>query len=195
MWQLFKPKTYLPALFWLRLFGLSLLLIISLNNCGTNTQSPVYPINSIIAVGSPAIVNVEPIVPTDAHAAPSFKISYYVTNQENEFIGYNLYISQSAQSSEAIQIGAAGLPYFPNGIEPTFRHLTSEVSTAAQNLKTQTVANFKAAPSPQPFQYCRTYYFALRAVVRNGQVSAPGPQISSCLTDAFYCPTASDCDK
>ncbi|MBW7859379.1 MAG: hypothetical protein H3C43_14060, partial [Leptonema sp. (in: Bacteria)] len=103
---------------------LSWLLALALIQCGTNTESPVYPINSIVAVGSPAIVNVEPMIPTDPNAAPSFKISYYVTNQEKEFIGYNLYISQSAQSSEAIQIGSVGSPYLPNGIEPTFRHYT-----------------------------------------------------------------------
>jgi hypothetical protein len=168
--------------------------VLSVTACGTNTDSPVFPIYSVVAIGSPAIVNLEPVISTDPDVAPAFKIYYYVTNQEDEFIGYNLYISQAFLSSESIIAGSAGAPYLPDGVDPTFRHSKSEASTASANLKNHIVANFKAAPSPEAFQYCRVYYFALRAVVSNGQFSQPGPQLSSCLTDTNFCPTSNDCN-
>lgn len=162
-----------------------------LAGCGTNTDSPVYPISSLLAIGAPTLVNVEP-VPSDV-GAPAFKVSYYVTNQEDEFIGYNLYVSKTVLSSEAIITGAAGSPYLPDGIDPTFRHTKDEASTLSTDLKTQTVAYFKPPPSPEHFQYCRVYYFAMRAVLLNGQYSQPGPQLSACLT-ALTCPTINDCN-
>ena len=176
----------------LALHVFSLSLVFGIFSCGTNTDSPVYPISSILSIGSPTLVNIEPV--STVGEAPYFKVSYFVTNTEDEFIGYNLYISQTYLSTESIITGAAGAAYLPLGIDPTFRHTKSDASTLSSKLKTEPVMNFKAPPSPEPFQFCRTYYFALRAVLLNGQYSQPGPQLSACLTDAVFCPTRNDCN-
>jgi hypothetical protein len=148
----------------------------------------------MVSIGAPTLINVEPVIPADPDAPPYFRVSYYVTNQENEFIGYNLYISKFLLSSEAIITGRAGAPYLPDGLDPTFRHTKDEASTLSTNLKTQSVPYFRPPPAPEHFQYCRTYYFTMRAVLRNGQYSQPGPQLSSCLTDANFCPTINQCN-
>jgi hypothetical protein len=165
-----------------------------LAGCGVNTDSPVYPISSLLAIGAPTLVNLEPVASTDPDVAPYFKVSYFVTNQEDEFIGYNLYVSKVLLSSEAIITGTAGSPYLPDGLDPTFRHTKDEASTLSTDLKTETISYFKPPPSPESFQYCRVYYFALRAVLLNGQYSQPGPQLSACITDANFCPTTNDCN-
>lgn len=159
-----------------------------LSACGTNTASPVYPIFTLVSVGTPAIVDLVPVTTVDP---PQFKVSFYVTNREPEFIGYNLYMTQTYTAPDS---GLAGKPYLPDGIEPSFAYSAADASTLAANLKTQTITGPKAAPSPVFFLYCRRYYFTLRAVLRNGTTSTASPQVSGCLLDSTFCPTAASCE-
>lgn len=164
--------------------------------CGTNLNTPVFPIYSILSVGSPAIVNVIPveIITSTNKIRIEFDIQYYVTNLEDEFVGYNLYISTSSISPDLIQAGIGINAYLPNGREPTYFHSKEEASTQSTNLKTQRVPNLKPAPSEIPFQLCERYYFRLKAVLRNGITSAPGPEISSCaISSQVICPANSPC--
>lgn len=158
-----------------------------LSSCGTNTTSPVYPIYTLLSVGSPAIVDLTPVTTVDP---PQFKLSFYVTNQEEEFIGYNLYITQSYSSTDNT---ATTKPYLPDGLEPSFSYTKADASTLAANLKTQTITAFSPPPSPVFFQYCTYYYFRMRAVLRNGTTSTASPQASGCLLDLNYCPTTANC--
>lgn len=169
--------------------------VLGLTGCGVNTDTPVYPIYSILSVGTPAIINAASITqvePIPTPTPPEFKISFYVTNQEDEFIGYNLYITENYVSGDAFAT-LIGQPYLPNGVEPSFPYTKSDASTKAADLKTQTIVAFKPPPSPTPFYYCRYYYFALRALLRNGATSPSSPQVSSCILDPNYCPTTADC--
>ncbi len=164
--------------------------------CGTNTNVPVFPIYSFFPVGSPAIVDVKPveIITQDNRIRIEFDIFYYVTNQEDEFIGYNLYISTSSISPNLVQAGIGISPYLPSGYEPTFFHTKEEASTESINLKQKRIPNLKPAPSEIPFQLCEKYYFRLKAVLRNGIESSPGPEISSCaFSTQVQCPMNTPC--
>lgn len=162
--------------------------------CGTNTSTPVYPLLATLStVGVPAIISVTPV---EVAALPpnvkiEFDLKYYITNQEKEFIGYNLYISTTDTSS----LVASGKPYLPDGIEPSFPHVGATPSTAPADLITKRITDFKPAPSPIPFRICELYYFSLQAVTRNGIKSIPGNRVTACAsTQPSLCPVGTGCN-
>ena len=163
--------------------------------CGTNTDQPVYPLLAVVTPpGTPSITSVTPIQVTsdslDSYEI-QFDISYYVTNTEQDFQGYNLYVSASSQPSD-LPIG--GSPYLPEGVSPSFAHDPSEANTSSEGLITRRVEYAKAPPSPVSFQLCQMYYFRLSAVSREGTESALGPQMSGCATvTPWLCPADSVC--
>lgn len=172
------------------------LFFIFLLQCGTNTNVPVYPIYNLIPIGSTAIVDIQPIeIPlTENKIRIEFDIYYYVTNTEDEFIGYNLYISSSSISPDLAQAGIGINPYLPSGYEPTFYHTKEEASTLSKDIKKKRIPNLKPAPSEIPFQICERYFFRLKAVLRNGISAIPSPEISSCAVPKnLQCPTGSPC--
>jgi hypothetical protein len=178
-----------------RIFKILFIIIIFIS-CGTNQNLPVFPIYSLLPVGSPAIVDVKPveIITSDNKIRIEFDIFYYVTNKEDEFIGYNLYISTSSISPDLIQAGIGIKPYLPNGYAPTFFHTKEEASTESNNIVKQHIPNLKPPPSEIPFQLCEKYFFRLKAVLRNGIESSPGPEISSCATSSrVICPSNTPC--
>ncbi len=165
-------------------------------HCGTNTHIPVFSIYNLFSVGSTSIVDIKPIEvqTSDNKIRIEFDIYYYVTNKEDEFIGYNLYINTSSISPQFAQAGIGISPYLPNGIEPTFFHTKEEASTLSKDLKQKRIPNLKPAPSEIPFYICERYYFRLKAVLRNGIQSLPSPEISSCAVPKdFLCPVESPC--
>lgn len=172
------------------------LIFLLLISCGTNTNVPVYPIYNLFSVGSTTIVDIKPIEiqTNDNKIRIEFDIYYYVTNREDEFIGYNLYINTSSISPDLAQAGIGINPYLPNGFEPTFLHSKEEASTLSKDLKQKRIPNLKPAPSEIPFQICERYYFRLKAVLRNGVQSLPSTEISSCaVSKNLVCPTESPC--
>ena len=181
---------------------LTVLLLSSLPGCGTNTDRPVYSIFSILSVAAPAIVDVAPVdISEGLLGTPGFKlrygfdVKYYVTNQEPEFIGYNLYITTTSLSTEAILSGIGTDPYLPAGYEPSFYHSPSEADTSSSALITRRISAVKAPPGEVPFQVCEKYFFRLQAVLLTGIESAPGPEISGCaFYDSTLCPTDSSCN-
>lgn len=174
---------------------LFLFLIFALK-CGTNTNVPVFPIYNLVPIASTSIVDIQPIeIQTNENKIRiEFDIYYYVTNTEDEFIGYNLYISSSSISPDLAQAGIGINPYLPYGYEPTFSHTKEEASVLSKDLKKQRIPNLKPAPSEIPFQICERYYFRLKAVLRNGIPSIPSPEISSCaVSKNLQCPANSPC--
>ncbi|MCS7204833.1 MAG: hypothetical protein NZ853_03975 [Leptospiraceae bacterium] len=163
--------------------------------CGTNTSTPVFPIYTFYPVNSPAIVDVKPVeIQQNNQIRIEFDIYYYVTNTEDEFVGYNLYISTSTISPDLIQAGIGISPYLPQGYEPTFFHTKDEVSVESSKIQKKRVPNLKPHPSEIPFQICERYYFRLRAVLRTGILSSPGPEISACAKSSFLpCPKETAC--
>ena len=166
--------------------------------CGTNTDQPVYPLYSIISpVAPPAITSVRPVAaPTvDNPLRYEFDVSYFVTNREDNFIGYNLYISSSVVPATGVYIGISGKPYLETGIAPSFAHTENEFSTKSGDLKTRRVKYSSPAPSPISFQYCENYYFLMTALVDNGIESNASPQVLVCAaTDAALCPKGTTCN-
>lgn len=175
-----------------------LLLLIAQTACGTNTDTPAYPLYSIVSpVSAPAITGVTPVSsPTAANPLRfEFDVNYYISNKEETFLGYNLYITSSAVAAESTFTGVVGDPYLEDGIEPSFRHTGTTASTHSTALQTQRVENYTPAPSPQSFQYCEVYYFRLTAVVYNGTQSNASPQVEACAAgSAIACPVGTPCN-
>jgi hypothetical protein len=169
--------------------------ILFFSYCGTNTKNPVYPLLTVVnPVAPPTIVSVTPVQITtpSLEIKIEFDLDYYVTNQEPEFIGYNLYISTASTSTQS-NMGAS--LYLPNGNEPSFPHQGDSPSTASTDLITQRVTNLKPPPSPIAFTLCEKYYFRMQAVTRNGVYSAPGNQVAACaIADVNQCPKGSICN-
>lgn len=166
--------------------------------CGTNTEEPVLPVYLIFsAVGAPALVSVTPIEtqPAAASLRYEFDVRYFVTNTEDGFVGYNLYIDSSQTSAQAAILGITGDPFLPAGVAPSFNHATTNASTVNADLQTQRVSNFKAAPAPESFQACELYFFRISAVTRNSIESSPSAQIQQCAAlDSGLCPKGSPCN-
>lgn len=169
-----------------------LVLFAGFASCGTNTDDPVYPILAFIQpIGAPAITSVsaQEKITDDLDYRIEFDVNYYVTNTEDEFIGYNLYINAAATSPEERNPGE---PYMPSGLEPTFPHSSGEADTTT--LMTQRVSYKKAPPDLIPFYTCEKYYFQLTALMRNGQQSNPSAQMEGCATvTPSLCPIDSPC--
>ena len=179
--------------------GLALLVLTSgLARCGTNTEEPVLPSYLIFSlVSAPALVSVT-AVETQDPGDPlqyEFDVRYYVTNQEDGFVGYNLYVDSSQTSAQAAVLGISGTPYLPTGIAPSFDHSESVASTANADIVTQRVQNFRAPPAPESFQSCELYFFRITAVTRNAIESNPSAQIQQCaaLIPAL-CPKGGPCN-
>ncbi len=182
-------KRSLPAAFCLALFAAT---------CGTNTEEPVFPVFLIFSpVAPPALVSVAAVETQNAGEALryEFDVSYYVTNSEDGFLGYNLYLSSSATAAEAAILGIGGEPYLETGIKPSFSHAGENPSTAAVDLQTQRVQNFRAAPAPISFKACELYFFTLTAQTRNSLESNPSPQVAACAAlDPGLCPSGTPCN-
>ncbi len=100
--------------------------------CGTNTNQPVFPLYVFSTVGAPAIVAVQPVQVNLDPLNPQmqYDLKYYITNQEDGFLGYNLYITSSSTSAQGTLIGLGTGPYLPSGTAPTFPHVGATASTA-----------------------------------------------------------------
>jgi hypothetical protein len=143
-------------------------------------------------VGTPAIIAVRPVesVLTGDYLI-QFEVDYYVTNTENEFAGYNLYISSLTESPDA---RTSGTPYLPAGIMPSFHHTSSEANTSSKSLITKSVLYASAPPNQINFQLCEKYFFSLAAYSTTGNSSFQSPQKSGCaVMDRSLCPVNSIC--
>ncbi len=173
-----------------------LLGLLALASCGTNTEEPVFPLyTALTLIASPAIASVSPVEAgtgfDDYHI--EFDLGYYVTNQEEGFLGYNLYISTSNTSAEAALGGSSTGIYLPSGTSPSFPHVGATATTAT--LLKQRITHQKPPPGEKPFQLCEKYFFRMTALVRNGLESNPSAERSSCASaNAGLCPKGSACN-
>jgi hypothetical protein len=177
--------------------------------CGVNTDSPVYPIftNSFFnVVGSPAIISatarlasetskdLEYAVDPAGEYKIQFDLEYYVTNVDEGFLGYNLYITTATTSAEATVTGIGVSPYLPRGVEPSFSHGASDASTKSLDLKTRRVTHQIPPPGEKQFYLCEKYFFRMAAYTRSGVESTAGPEVAACATkDSSLCPEGSIC--
>ena len=165
--------------------------------CGVNTDEPVYPLTIFNTAAPPAIVAVEPVevLTLGETALPEYKIqfdvSYYLTNQEAGFLGYNLYMTSTDSSPDNPTAG----PYLPLGYEPTFSHIGESPDTSLDHRITQRVTHFKPPPGESPFEFCEIYYFTMRAYTRHGIESPPAPSVTACAAkNRLQCPTQTACN-
>lgn len=177
-----------------RLLGLSFALTI-LSGCGNNTEDPVYPLLTVISPqATPTVVSVSPVEVIsleDQTYNIEFDLSYYVTNEEDDFLGYNLYISSSTQASD---MDGTGAPYLPEGVAPTFEHKDDAASQASEDLVTQRVSYFSPPPAITTFAHCNQYNFRMSAVNDQGVESSQGVAVTACATvRPWLCDTSSAC--
>jgi len=183
----------------------ALLLILLFADCGTNTDTPTYPFVLLIPPNIPQIAG---IIPTDSGTSrdfspvsyadpspkPHFFLKYYVTNTEQNFVGYNLYITSSIPSLAETQTGAG--TYLENGVEPSFAHLATESSTEKKDLKQRRIANRIPPPGITPFQRCEVYTFTMRAVFRNSIPSNPSSSVRGCASkNPSICEVGTSCNS
>lgn len=172
--------------------------------CGINTDTPTTPYIFLIPINIPQIAGMYPIdsststdfslvEPVFNGAKPQFILKYYVTNTEQQFVGYNLYITSSTPSLAETQLGANA--YLENGIQPSFPHLATENSTDSSRIQKKRILNRKPPPGVFPFQKCEVYTFSIRAVFNNGAVSNPSSPVYRCasLTPSL-CEEGSSCN-
>ena len=182
------------------------IIILIINNCGNNTNTPVVPLIFFNPPGVPQVAGVIPIyeVPLPDSAVvtgqaekvpykPEFVLKYYVTNTEANFVGYNLTITSALPTLADTQLGAS--VYAENGITPSFPHLAIEASTDADRLKRRKIANRIPPPGIYPFQHCESYTFTLRAVFNNGVISNPSVPVAQCASVYPYkCAVGTSCN-
>lgn len=181
-------------------------------SCGTNTDTPVVLAPLIFLtnpINVPQFLGVIPTeeIPTTGQGVgdligyvnpnrPEYIVKYFVTNTEQQFIGYNLSITSQNPTLAETQGGVSGSIYTENGIQPSFPHLATENSTAKENLKRRKIAWRIPPPGIVYFQKCERYNFTLRAVLSNvPQTSNPSISVSACAgTDPSKCPSGSSCN-
>ena len=170
-----------------------------LTSCGVNVDSTVsynpvyYPY-----ANTPAIFGISPR-PNAQTGAYGFQLRYFVTNEELNFLGYNVYISLHPRTAENIIIagGSDGPdgPYSPNGVLPSFMHARDR--TQVGQMISQNIDFFIPAPARTPFYLCQRYYFRLTAYLSNQLESLPSAQIRGCATASGgpeeMCPARSSC--
>lgn len=169
--------------------------------CGINTDTPVAPFIFLVPVGVPQIFSVRPttsnidengtLLSFQPDAKPEYFLSYFVTNKEPQFVGYNLYITAAIPSVAETLTGE----YLEDGIPPSFPHLPIEASTENQKLITRKIRNFIPPPGLVPFQRCQVYTFSLRAFINSGVVSNQSTPVSVCSSvRPNLCPVGSGCN-
>ncbi len=187
------------------------LVLFALTACGINTDDPVYPIfanSTYNVVGAPAIESLKAVesytpsndpnfVPQDAtDYRIQFDLTYFVTNRDEGFLGYNLYISSASTAAEATVAGLATEPYLPDGVEPSFQHVGDEADAHTDSRVTRRVLGQSTPPGGEvAFDICNLYFFRLTALTRSGVESNPSPEKSACAAvDTAQCPVGSICN-
>lgn len=177
----------------LRQFGIYLLFIIFLGNCGNNTDTPFFPLFFLNPIGSPQVIGVIPgdtfplpvsndsVISYEAiPSSPTFTVKYYVTNSEPQFVGYNLYITETDPTLVETRTGSA--VYLENGIQPSFKHFVTEASTERAAMVRKHIKYRIPPPGLVPFQKCEIYNFSLRAVLSNGTLSYQSAAVRACAS-------------
>ena len=124
-----------------------------------------------------------------------FDIEYYVTNEEAEFLGYNLYINTVPASLESFLIEQDENIYLERGVQPSFSHVDDPVSSEPTDLKTQRITHRKAPPVPEPFYECLLYFFRLRAYLRGDFESEASNEMQACASsNPSACPLGTPCN-
>ena len=172
----------------------SFLLLTSSFACGNNTSVPAlasplaYP-----PAKTPEIIRVDFISTPENHL--QYDLSYYVSNEEADFIGYNLYVNLTPSSLKSYLITSQDDIYLPRGIEPSFSHSGDTASAAPGDLKTQRITHRTAPPVPEPFYECQVYYFRLVAYLRGGFLSEASNEVQVCaFENPASCPSGSPCN-
>ena len=164
-------------------------------SCGINTEQPLFPLFTFSVIGAPSIVNVQPreTLTPDLRIKMEFDLEYYVTNSEEGFLGYNLYIQTSTSAAETQVTGIGVPPYLPHGIQPSFSHVGEVPDT--KNLVTKRITHQTPPPGEIPFDLCEKYFFRMTAITRAGTQSPPSAEKSVCAArDPLLCPKGSVCN-
>ena len=167
----------------------------SISFCGMNTDSSLLlaPL-SYPPAERPSILSVNFV--STARGERQFDIEYYVTNEEVDFLGYNLYISTVPASLESfLLVEKKGKAYLERGVEPSFIHADDPVSTNTADLKTQNIKDHRPPPAPEPFYECLLYFFRLRAYLRGGLGSEASEELQACASsNPSACPSGMPCN-
>ncbi|WP_425460240.1 LIC11073 family putative lipoprotein [Leptospira semungkisensis] len=159
--------------------------------CGINTDVTQSPYVFVTPVSVPQIFSIVAIYDNIDPHKPEYSLGYYITNEEPQFVGYNLYITFAIPSAGET-LSNSNL-YLENGVQPSFPALAVQASTA--NLTTHTVANLQAYAPIQMFQKCEVYTFTMRALLNTGITSNMSTPVTRCSTTyPDHCGTDTSCN-
>ncbi len=99
-------------------------------------------------------------------------LTFYSANNEDDFDGFNVYISESNNVAATI---SSALPLTPDGIVPTIRSKPLDVDSNKLRAYTVSYRDNKGTPLSSGVRY----YFILRAHSSNSQVSPPSNEASA----------------
>ncbi len=166
-------------------------IMLSVLACGVNVEDPAVPVPlSYPPAKAPVIESLH----YDADAN-SFTVSYYISNEESLFLGYNLYVALAPSSLAKLLAGQTDNLYLARGIAPSFPHADDAPSADSAALQSQELFYRNPPPVVEPFYRCQLYYFRLTAYLKGGYESEASPELSLCSSmDAGSCPSASPCN-
>jgi hypothetical protein len=129
-----------------------------------STRSPMNPLGEL-----------EPVLGLSAQGqANSIILTFYSANDEDNFDGFNVYISESNN----VASGPDGRsPLTPTGSEPTLQARPKDMDT---NKKWQYTVKYSDNQG-SPLSTGVEYYFVIRAHSSKGRVSAPSNEVSASL--------------
>ena len=141
---------------------LFLIIAIFLTTC--STRSPMNPLGDL-----------EPVLGLSAQGQEnSITLTFYSANDEDNFDGFNVYISESNN----VASGPDGSrPLTPTGSEPTLQARPSEIDTNKEWQYTVEYSDNQGSPLSTGVEY----YFVIRALSSDGRVSAPSNEVSASL--------------
>ena len=137
--------------------------MISLAHCGTTIYAPKES-----SLDRPLGLEVTPI------ANQKFQISYFVTNQEEIFLGYNLYVSKISITDSDFGENPLVNHLLPEGEQPTFPY--SKLDFDSETAQNETIEFFDGVRLQ--FECDQEYFFRLRAFGEGGRHSQPSNEDS-----------------
>ncbi len=111
-----------------------------------------------------------------AASSESIRLSYMVTNTENTFTGYNVYISQTSIPDSYITSRVI-VPYLTEGSQPSVRHTSDDFNTSQS--KTLTIDFLRYGIIR--LNSGETYYIRMSAYSYNKVESLPSPEVKVVL--------------
>ena len=142
----------------------SLLIMLGFILFSCSTSSPLNPLNSL---APPLGLKAEP-----SPQGKGILLTFYAANDEDDFDGFNIYISEKENVADTAE---GTRPLLPEGLAPSINSSPDDFDTNKLRSCTVYYRNNEFAPLARGV----TYFFILRSHSSKGHVSAPSNEASA----------------